>query len=65
MFNLSLFSGAGGMDIGLHKAGFITKQYVESDEKCRDTLRANLTNPLLFTDVKIYKGQKHIRIHRK
>jgi|TARA_Y100000310_G_scaffold264688_1_gene275397 DNA (cytosine-5)-methyltransferase 1 len=60
MFNLSLFSGAGGMDIGLHKAGFITKQYVESDEKCRDTLRANLTNPLLFTDVKIYKGQKGI-----
>ena len=33
-FNLSLFSGAGGMDIGLHQAGFTTKQYVESDEKC-------------------------------
>ena len=60
MFNLSLFSGAGGMDIGLHQAGFTTKQYVESDENCRDTLRANTHNSLLFTDVKIYKGQKGI-----
>tara|TARA_R110002020_G_scaffold84375_3_gene209034 strand:- start:4264 stop:5298 length:1035 start_codon:yes stop_codon:yes gene_type:complete len=59
-FNLSLFSGAGGMDIGLHQAGFTTKQYVESDEKCRNTLNTNLHSPLLFTDVKIYKGQKGI-----
>ena len=58
--NLSLFSGAGGMDIGLHQAGFTTKQYVEADEKCRNTLRTNLHNPLLFTDVKLYNGQKNI-----
>ena len=60
MFNLSLFSGAGGMDIGLHRAGFTTQQYVEADEKCRDTLRTNIHNPILFTDVKTYKGQKGI-----
>ena len=59
-FNLSQFSGAGGMDIGLHQAGFTTKQYVEADEKCRNTLNTNLRNPLLFKDVKIYKGQKGI-----
>ena len=59
-FNLSLFSGAGGLDIGLHQAGFTTKQYVEADEKCRDTLNTNIDSPLLFTDVKIYKGQKGI-----
>jgi DNA (cytosine-5)-methyltransferase 1 len=58
--NLSLFSGAGGMDIGLHQAGFTTQQYVEADGKCRDTLQTNMHNPLLFTDVKIYKGQKNI-----
>jgi len=56
--NLSLFSGAGGFDIGLERAGFTTTQYVEADETCRDTLRINLHNPLLFNDVKTYKGQK-------
>ena len=59
-FNLSLFSGAGGLDIGLHQAGFTTRQYVEADEKCRDTLRTNVHNPILFTDVKTYKGQRGI-----
>jgi len=59
-FNLSLFSGAGGLDIGLHQAGFTTRQYVEADEKCRDTLRTNIHNPILFTDVKTYKGQRGI-----
>ena len=58
--NLSLFSGAGGFDIGLKRAGFTTTQYVETDENCRDTLRTNIHNPLLSKDVKIYKGQKDI-----
>ena len=39
---ISLFSGAGGMDIGFRKAGFDIIASVEIDPSCCDTLRANL-----------------------
>ena len=38
---ISLFSGAGGMDIGFEKAGFEIVVAVELDPSCCDTLRAN------------------------
>lgn len=38
---ISLFSGAGGLDIGLEQAGYITKACVEIDEHCRETLKFN------------------------
>jgi DNA (cytosine-5)-methyltransferase 1 len=38
---VSLFSGAGGLDIGLVKAGFTTRLCVEIDEDAKNTLRAN------------------------
>ena len=38
---ISLFSGAGGMDIGFENAGFETVVAVEFDPSCCDTLRAN------------------------
>ena len=38
---VSLFSGAGGLDIGLEEAGFQTAVCVEIDEDCRATLRKN------------------------
>ncbi len=38
---ISLFSGAGGLDIGFEKAGFKTVVAVEIDPSCCDTLRAN------------------------
>jgi DNA (cytosine-5)-methyltransferase 1 len=39
--NISLFSGAGGLDIGLHQAGFLTKVCVENDSHCHETLETN------------------------
>jgi DNA (cytosine-5)-methyltransferase 1 len=38
---ISLFSGAGGMDIGFELAGFKTAVAVEFDESCCATLKAN------------------------
>lgn len=38
---ISLFSGLGGIDIGLHRAGVETLVTVDSDEYAADTLRAN------------------------
>jgi DNA (cytosine-5)-methyltransferase 1 len=39
---LSLFSGAGGMDIGVSQAGFEIKACVEADPYCCETLRASV-----------------------
>ncbi len=38
---VSLFSGAGGLDIGLEQAGFVTSVCVENDINCRETLKHN------------------------
>ncbi|MES2389718.1 MAG: DNA cytosine methyltransferase [Bacteroidota bacterium] len=38
---VSLFSGCGGLDIGLEMAGFETLACVETDAHCRETLRYN------------------------
>ena len=47
---ISLFSGAGGMDIGFELAGFETVIAVEYDSSCCDTLRLNRP------DLKIIEG---------
>lgn len=48
---LSLFSGAGGMDIGIRNAGFSVLACVERDPFCCETLRANITREGLATKV--------------
>ena len=39
---LSLFSGAGGLDLGFHLAGFDIVKAVEIEEKYAKTMRANV-----------------------
>jgi DNA (cytosine-5)-methyltransferase 1 len=41
---ISLFSGAGGLDLGLEKAGFDVRLCVENDLVCRKTLHFNRPN---------------------
>ena len=47
---ISLFSGAGGLDLGFHKAGFRTLVANEFDSKICPTFRAN------FPDVHLIEG---------
>jgi DNA (cytosine-5)-methyltransferase 1 len=41
MRSIELFAGAGGLGIGLHRAGFHPVQVIEWNRHCCDTLRAN------------------------
>ena len=45
---VSLFSGAGGLDIGLEQAGFSTAVCVENDINCRETLKHNRSEWKVF-----------------
>lgn len=47
---ISLFSGAGGLDLGFHKAGFVTAVANEYDSQICPTFRAN------FPDVNLIEG---------
>lgn len=47
---ISLFTGGGGMEIGLEKAGFQTTVCVEIDRDSRETLRRNRPNWAIFED---------------
>lgn len=51
MKSISLFSGAGGMDIGVRQAGFEILAEVEHDEHCCSTLRAAVEREGLNTQV--------------
>ena len=45
MKSVELFAGAGGLGIGLHRAGFHPLKVVERDSYCCDTIRENQTVP--------------------
>lgn len=49
---ISLFSGAGGLDIGFHDAGFETAVMVERGPACCRTLRTNMPDtPVIAGDI--------------
>lgn len=53
---ISLFSGAGGMDIGFHAAGFKTAVAIEQDSSCCATLRKNMPEvPVIEGDIAVLK----------
>lgn len=54
--SISLFSGAGGLDIGFHDAGFKVKKMVELEERFVATLKANTGKGKYFSDTDIYCG---------
>lgn len=51
---VSLFSGAGGMDIGVQQAGFNIKACIELDKNCCATLRENISREK--RDTIVYEG---------
>lgn len=48
---ISLFTGAGGLDLGFEAAGFETAVAVEMDDRCVDTIRHNRNWKVLHSDV--------------
>src|SRR3954467_6700397 len=48
---ISLFTGAGGLDLGFEAAGFETAATVEMDVRCGETLRANRKWPVIDRDI--------------
>lgn len=60
---ISLFSGAGGMDIGFEAAGFKTMIAVELDSSCCKTLRKNLPEHTLVIegDIRDLSGEELLR----
>ncbi len=54
---ISLFSGAGGMDIGMRDAGFDVRACVEIDPSCCETLRHNLADAQIIEgDIQTLSG---------
>lgn len=59
---ISLFSGAGGLDLGFEAAGFETKVAVEIDRDAVATLRANRDWPVLDRDIHTITSDELLRV---
>ncbi|MEM8640418.1 MAG: DNA cytosine methyltransferase [Cyanobacteria bacterium P01_G01_bin.54] len=54
---LSFFSGAMGLDLGLHQAGIKTLLACEVDRACRATIQQNVPDTALIGDIRDYSPQ--------
>lgn len=62
---ISLFSGAGGMDIGFEEAGFDVRVAVEFDPSCCATLRCNRPDrPVIEGDISKVEVQEILKVAR-
>ena len=57
---LSLFTGAGGIDLGLECAGFRTILCVEQDEAARETLASNRPNWRISEHMRVEDAAEHL-----
>ena len=51
---ISLFTGAGGLDLGLHKAGLETRVCVEIEPFCQKTIEINKNKGYWSQDLRIF-----------
>lgn len=60
---ISLFSGAGGLDIGFDRAGFKTAVAVELDPSCCDTLKTNMPDlPIINRSITDVSAEEILKI---
>jgi len=56
---LDLFSGIGGFSLGLHRAGFKTLAFCESDPFCKKILRKNFPGIKIHNDIRELDGNEY------